>query len=270
MGPEIFEVVKYLASAAVGAGLTIAAVAKFGQSIFFKHLDHTYAEKLALKNSELQRELEQTKNALNRSLQQDVARYKSDLEVLSGQRSRFLQRKIDSILELNKLYVMAIKKLRDFVDINHTYIDEAASYFILQAEEPNFTQFSDYSVFESIKREHWPKHEVPADSAIEKYAEFLALKMPILPEEFTKNELKLVESLRETMEVCSSAFYRTMGLTSEIIEPEEDMTVEECLKEFKEKVSISQREKEKVEAYSTGLLEKAKGSGKLIDSMLET
>jgi len=266
---ELIEIIKYTISALIGAGVSLAAVAKFGKSLFFKHLDHKYAEKLARRKNELQSELEETKNKLNRSLQQDVARYKAELEVLSGQRARFLESKIDSVLELNKRYVLVIKKLREFTDVTHNYVEEAAGYFIDQFEDPSFTVFSDYEVFRSIKKDHWPKFLEPAESAIEQYEEYLALKMPILPEDFTITELMQVESLRETIEVCSSAFYRTMGITYEIIEPEENMTTKQCLDEFKEKVVITKKEKEKIDSLYKDLLKKAKASGKLIESMLK-
>jgi len=259
---------KYLVSAAAGAGLTVALVAKFGEKIFFKHLDHKYAEKLSQKNIELQSELEETKNSLNRSLQQDVASYKADLEVLSGQRARYLERKIDSVLELNKSYVFAINTFLEYIDINHAYIEEAAGYFIFQSEEKGFTEFSDYRVYAEIKREHWPKRQKPAELAINKYSEMLALRMPILPEYFASSELALATELEEMMEKSKGLFYRTMGLTSEIIEPEEEMTPEECLADFKVHVTESLEIKEKIESYSKNLLSKAQESNKLIEGLL--
>tara|TARA_B100000989_G_scaffold275292_1_gene234740 strand:- start:1879 stop:2703 length:825 start_codon:yes stop_codon:yes gene_type:complete len=265
---ELVEILKYLMSAAAGAGLTIVIVAKFGEKIFFKHLDHKYAERLSRKNIELQSELEETKNALNRSLQQDVATYKADLEVLSGQRARYLERKIDSILELNKSYVFAVNAFLEYIDINHAYIDEAANYFIFQAEEKDFSEFSDYRVYAEIKREHWPKRQKPAESAINKYSEMLALRMPILPKSFASVELNLVSELNEIMDRSKSLFYRTMGLTSEIVEPEEEMTPEECLVDLKEYMTESLGLKEKVESYHDNLLIKAQESNVLIESLL--
>ncbi|GAA0567339.1 hypothetical protein GCM10008997_14910 [Halomonas salifodinae] len=49
MPQEFFEIMKYLVSAAIGGGLTMAIVAKFGEKIFFKHLDHKYSERLSRK-----------------------------------------------------------------------------------------------------------------------------------------------------------------------------------------------------------------------------
>ena len=267
---EIYEISKYLISAAVGAGLTVAIIAKFGESLFFKHLDHKYAERLAQKNIQLQKELEATKNTLNLSLQQDVARYKADLEVLSGQRSRFLERQIDSILEVNKFYVNAIQNLNEFINTNHSYIEEAASFFISQAEEDGVTEFSDYSVYEKIHREHWPKKQLPAENAIDDYAGVLALKLPILPKEFASTELATVSELQECMEQSKLLFYRAMGLTMEIIEPEEGMTPEECIVEFKEHVRLSLKRKEQVVKYANDLLGKAQNSSVLIETLLQS
>ncbi|HZX17133.1 MAG TPA: hypothetical protein VFF22_09765 [Pseudomonas sp.] len=268
MPQEFYEIIKYLVGLAAGAGLTIAMIAKFGEKIFFKHLDHKYSEKLSQRNVELQSELEETKNSLNRSLQQDVASYKADLHVLSGQRARYLERKIDSILELNKFYVFAAKALLEYISTNHAYIDEAAYYFIFQSEEEDFTSFSDYRIYAEIKREHWPKLLKPAESAINQYSEALALRMPILPKEFSSSELALASSLQEIMDTSKGLFYRTMGLTSEIVEPEEEMTPEECLAEFKVHVAKSLELKIKVESYYQDLLSKAQESNELIESLL--
>lgn len=270
LSEELYEIVKFIISAAAGAGLTIAIVAKFGEKVFFKHLDHKYAEKLSEKNVQLQSELEETKNSLNRSLQQDVASYKSDLEVLSGQRARYLERKIDSILELNKAYVFAINKLLDYIHMNDGYISEAANYFIYQAEDDEFTEYSSYRVYEEIKREYWPKKQEPAEKAVDEYAECLALKMPILPEDFVSSELSLVINLKEIMQQSKRLFYRTMGLTSEIVEPEEDMSPEECLTELKEHMAASSELRSKIESYSDNLIDKAQKSNKLIENLLRS
>ena len=270
MPQDIVEILKYLMSAAVGAGLTIAVVAKFGEKVLFKHLDHKYAERLSRKNIELQSELEETKNALNRSLQQDVATYKADLEVLSGQRARYLERKIDSILEINKTYVFAVNALIEYININHAYIEDTAYFFIFQAEEKDFSEFSDYRVYAEIQQEHWPKKQKPAESAINKYSEVLALRMPILPNSFASAELDLVSELNEIIDRSKSLFYRTMGLTSEIIEPEEEMTPEECLLDFKECITESLELKNKVESYHKTLLTKAQESNVLIETLLNS
>lgn len=267
---EFIAILKYLGSAVAGAGLTIAFVVKFGHSYFFKNLDHKYAERLALKNNELQADLEETKNVLNCALQQDVARYKAELNVLSGQRSRFLEKKVDSILDLNRAYVTAIRTLKDFTDTTHVYVEEAAGYFIHQSQQEDFEEYTDYEIYANIQRDRWPNIHKPAVAAVDKYEELLALKLPILPESFAQSELQIVSDLHTTIKSAEGAFYRAMGLTSEIIEPEEDMTPDECLAEFKEHVAVSLREKKKIQSRADLLLEKAKESGRIIEELLKT
>ncbi|MCE8039182.1 hypothetical protein [Halomonas sp. MCCC 1A11062] len=92
--------------------------------------------------------------------------------------------------------------------------------------------------------------------------------MPILPKSFASAELNLVSELNEIMDRSKSLFYRTMGLTSEIIEPEEEMTPEECLVDFKEHITESLELKKKVESYHEKLLTKAQESNVLIESLL--
>lgn len=268
MPENLTEILSNLVSAAAGAGLTILVVAKFGENIFFRHLDHKYSERLSERNIELQAELEETKNILNRSLQQDVAAYKAELEITTSQRSRYLERKIDSILELNKQHVVTITALLSHIEKNHTYIEEAANYFILQTEEEGFSEFSDYAVYEDIVRKYWPKTQEPAEAAINKYSESLALRMPILPMEFSLSELNLISDLEKIMTNSKMLFYRTMGLTSEIVNPEEGMTAEECLSELKSHVAKSLKIKRKVEQHHRELLKKAQESSLLIESLL--
>ncbi len=266
MPSELYEIAKVVGSAIVGAGLTIAVIAKFGESLFFKHLDHKYAESLALKNSQLQQDLETTKNELNRSLQQDVARYKSDLEVLSGQRARLLERKIDSILELNKYYVLVVNALSTFINMNHNYIDEIAYTFNFQKKEG--AKFSNDGLHVEFKRKHWEKIREPVKSAVENYSNYLALKMPILPAEFASSELSVAEELRDCIEASEKLFYRSAGLSYEIVEPEEGLMPEECLEEIEEHVKLSQARKKQIEKYEKNLLSKAKASNELIESLL--
>ena len=65
MTPETWEFLKPIFSALVGSGLTLAVVAKFGQSWFFKKIDSKYAVDLAEKNNQLMEQLERKKNDLN-------------------------------------------------------------------------------------------------------------------------------------------------------------------------------------------------------------
>lgn len=212
--------------------------------------------------------MEETKNRLDRSLQQDVAAYKADLDVISGQRARFLERKIDSILEINKFHVLAVKDFVIFISTFCDYIVEAASYYIYQADEKEPRDYSSYDIYAQLKRERWPQVMKPAKASLERYSEELALTMPIFPKDFALKELEIVSDLKNIQDRSERLFYRTMGLTSEIIQSEEDMTPEECLTELKEHMHESLKLKEKVENYNEKLLTKAEESCKLIESLL--
>lgn len=112
MTPEIWAILKSAISALVGSGVTLAIIAKFGQSWFFKKIDARYAVELAEKNSQLMSQLEYKKNDLNKELQIEVAHFKSQLEVLGTQQSKFLEVKINNILLLNQNHYLAVKKLK--------------------------------------------------------------------------------------------------------------------------------------------------------------
>ena len=113
MNPEAWEFLKSIFSALVGSGLTLAVVARFGQSLFFKKIDAKYAIDLAEKNNQLLGQLEHKKNELNKELQIEVTHFKSQLEVLGSQQSKFLEKKVNSILLLNQNHYLAIKKIID-------------------------------------------------------------------------------------------------------------------------------------------------------------
>ena len=68
MTPEAWGFIKSIFSALVGSGLTLAVVAKFGQSWFFKKIDAKYAVDLAERNNQLLGQLEHKKNDLNKEL----------------------------------------------------------------------------------------------------------------------------------------------------------------------------------------------------------
>ncbi|HBO9953314.1 TPA: hypothetical protein L5G05_005562, partial [Pseudomonas aeruginosa] len=89
------QIISSIISGAVGAGLSAGIIYRFGESILFKHLDHKYSERLAIKNNELQKQLEEKKNNLSHSLQQSLVDYKANIDVLIGERAKFLERKIN-------------------------------------------------------------------------------------------------------------------------------------------------------------------------------
>lgn len=113
---DTLQIISSIISGVIGAGTSAGLIFKFGESIIFKHLDHKYSERLAIKNIELQKDLEEKKNMLSQSLQQSLADYKSNLDVLIGERAKFLERKIDCILNINKRHVEAARKLKKFSD----------------------------------------------------------------------------------------------------------------------------------------------------------
>lgn len=135
MTPEILELLKSIFSALVGSGLTLVAVAKFGQSWFFKKIDAKYAIDLAEKNNQLMSELERKKNDLNKELQIEVTHFKSQLEVLGSQQSKFLEKKVNNILLLNQHHYLAVKNIKEFTDVTNLWVEEAASYFKYQLED---------------------------------------------------------------------------------------------------------------------------------------
>ncbi|WP_227650813.1 hypothetical protein, partial [Klebsiella pneumoniae] len=66
------DLISLILSGATGAGITVGVLIKYGERLLFKHLDHKYSERLSERNTELQKELEQTKNKLEFSLQQSI------------------------------------------------------------------------------------------------------------------------------------------------------------------------------------------------------
>jgi len=265
---EMVEFLKYISGAVIGAGLTVGIIAKFGQSLFFKHLDHKYSERLVDKKAELQKELEESKSKLNKSLQQDVARYKTELEVLSGQRAKFLEAKIDSILELNKLYVRAIKRTQELTEVAESWVNEVYCFYEPEINNPEQDGYSDYSLYYKMKYDHWPNILEPANDAIEKYSDFLALKMPMLPSEFSTSEISQLEILREIVKSCEFALYRALGLSCEITDPEEAMSPQKCLRELEDHLKSVKNQAEIMDNYIDSLLIRSKQSAELVESLL--
>lgn len=270
MSREIIEFVKTLLSALVGAGLTLAVIAKFGQSWFFKNLDAKYAFKLAEKNNSLKSDLESKKNELNKELQIEVTHFKSQLEVLGGQQSKFLEKKINSILLLNQHHYLAVKSIKEYTDTTHHCVDEAVSYFFCQFEDGMSEKLSDYGVYRRIHEERLPSFEKSARLSFDKYAECLALNMPILPKELVREEMAIIDSLRKTLEDASMAFSRAMSFTQYIVQPEAcETTAEECMNDLKEEARNAHACQEFLGELSNQLFEKSIRSGDLIEKLLK-
>jgi hypothetical protein len=257
-------------SALAGAGLTLVVVAKFGQSWFFKKLDAKYALDLAKKNIELMSELEKKKNDLNKELQIEVTHFKSDLEVLGGQRSKFLEKKVNSILSLNQQHYIAIKNIKELTDTTHLYVNEAMSYFLCQIEDGNTENLSSYDIYRKLKENRWPAYRNKAQTAFDKYSQCLALNMPILPKELVQEEMAIVDSLSKVLEDASMAFHRAMNLTQYIMQPEEcETSVDQCMEDLKEEDSNALTFKNILDKLSSQLFGKAMKSGGLIEALLQ-
>ena len=270
MTPELWEILKSAFSALVGSGLTLAVVAKFGPSWFFKRIDANYAVELAEKNSQLMSQLEHRKNDLNKELQIEVTHFRSQLEVLGGQQSKFLEKKINNILLLNQNHYLAVKKIKELTDVTNMWVEEAANYFKYQIEDREREELSDYEVYRKIYQNHWPPYQKSADSAFNKYAECLALNMPILPKELVEEEMDIIDRCRRILADTSMTFSRAMNFTQYIVIPEEcEGTEEEFMANLIEEHEKSIEYKEFIDKLSNELIEKSLRSGALIESLLQ-
>lgn len=269
MPPEVWEIIKPIFSALLGSGLTLAVVGKFGQSWLLKKIDANYAVKLAEKNSELMGQLERKKNELNRELQIEVTQFKSQMEVLGSQQSKFLEKKINSILLLNQNHYLAIKKIKELTDTTHVWVEEAKDYFKFQIQEKEHEKLSNYDVYRKIKEERWPAYQKVASLAFDKYAECLALNMPILPKDLVEEEMKIVDGCRMVLYNTSICFSRAMAFTQYIVEPEEcEGTEEEFLGDLIDEHNKSIKQKEYIDKLSDALFDKSLRSSALIESLL--
>lgn len=270
MTPEMLGFLKSIFSALVGSGLTLAVVAKFGQSWLFKKIDAKYAVELAEKNNELMGQLELKKNDLNKELQIEVTHFKSQLEVLGGQQSKFLEMKIKNILLLNQNHYLAVKQIKELTDVTNMWVEEASDYFKYQIEDREQERLSDYKVYRQIHQDHWPPYEKSAISAFNKYAECLALNMPILPIDLVKEEMEIIDRCRGILSDVSMNFSRAMNLTQYIVVPEEcEGTEAEFMANLIEESEKSIVHKEYMDRLSNELFDKSLRSGALIESLLQ-
>lgn len=270
MPTEILEFSKSIVSALIGSGLTLAVVAKFGQSWFFKKIDAKYAMDLAEKNNQMMGDLERKKNDLNKELQIEVTHFKAQLEVLGSQQSKFLEKKINSVLLLNQSHYLAVKKIKEFTDVTNIWVDEAASYFLYQINDKDRTNLASYDVYREMKEDKWPAYQKAAESAFSKYAECLALNMPILPRALVEEDMVILEKFRNILADGSLIFGRAMNFTRYIVEPEEsEGTEEEFMAALVEERDKSTAHKGYMDQLSNQLFEKSLRSGALIESLLQ-
>lgn len=270
MTPEMWGFLKSVFSALVGSGLTLAVVARFGQSWFFKKIDAQYAVELAEKNNELMGQLEHKKNDLNKELQIEVTHFRSQLEVLGSQQSKFLEMKINNILVLNQNHYLAVKKIKEFTDVTNAWVEEAANYFKYQIKDREKKGLSDYEVYRKMHQDHWPPYQKLANSAFNKYAESLALNLPILPKQLVEEEMEIIDRCRGILSDTSMNFSRAMNFTQYIIVPEEcEGTEEEFMANLIEEHEKSIGHKEYIDKLSNELFNKSLRSGALIESLLQ-
>ncbi|NOR71302.1 MAG: hypothetical protein GQ532_16655 [Methylomarinum sp.] len=261
---------KSIFSALVGSGLTLAVVAKFGQSWFFKKVDAKVAVKLAEKNNQLMEQLEHKKNNLNKELQIEVTHFKSQLEVLGSQQSKFLEMKINNILLLNQNHYLAVKKIKALTDVTNVWIEEAANYFKFQIEDREHEELSDYEVYRKLHQDHWPPYQKSANAAFNKYAECLALNMPILPKELVEKEMGIIDQCRSILSDTSMNFSRAMNFTQYIVVPEEcEGTEAEFMANLIQEHEKSIAQKACIDKLSNELFDKSLRSGALIESLLQ-
>jgi hypothetical protein len=270
MTPEMWVFLKSVFSALVGSGLTLAVVAKFGQSWFFKKIDAKYAVELAEKNNELMGQLEHKKNDLNKELQIEVTHFRSQLEVLGSQQSKFLEMKINNILLLNQNHYLAVKKIKELTDVTNVWVEEAANYFKYQIKDREQEGLSDYEVYRKIHQDHWPPYQKSANSAFNKYAECLALNMPILPKQLVEEEMEIIDRCRGILSDTSMNFSRAMNFTQYIIVPEEcEGTEAEFMANLIDEYEKSIEHKEYIDKLSNELFDKSLRSGALIEYLLQ-
>ncbi|VVN74639.1 hypothetical protein [Pseudomonas fluorescens] len=270
MTPEIWALLKSAISALVGSAVTLAVIAKFGQSWFFKKIDARYAVDLAEKNNQLMSQLEHKKNDLNKELQIEVAHFKSQLDVLGSQQSKFLEVKINNILLLNQNHYLAIKKIKELTDVTNTVVEEATNYFKYQIEDREQEELSDYTVYRNIHQNRWPPFYKNATSALDKYAECLALNMPILPKELVEEAMLIIDRCRYLLSDTSMNFNRAMNFSQYIVFPEECQGTEaEYMASLIEEHEKSIGHKEHIDKLSNDLFNKALKSGALIESLLQ-
>lgn len=270
MSPETLELLKPVLSALIASGLTLAVVAKFGQSWFFKKIDSKYAFKLAEKNNQLISQLEEKKNDLNKELQIDVTYFKAQLEALGGQQSKFLEKKVNSVLLLNQHHYLAVKNIKEFTDITNSWVDEATSYFKYQLEDQERNELSSYDVYRQIKEDRWPDFQQSAEAAFKAYSECLALNMPILPRSLVEEDMDILDRCRTILANTSTAFSRAMCFTQYIMVPEEcEGTEESFMGSLLEELDNTTSSKEYVDILSNNLFEKSLSSGAIIESLLQ-
>ncbi|HFQ7156435.1 hypothetical protein H2N78_04415 [Pseudomonas aeruginosa] len=261
------QIISSIISGAIGAGLSAGLIYRFGENILFKHLDHKYSEKLAIKNLELQKEMEEKKNKLSQSLQQSLAHYKANLDVLMGERAKFLERKIDCILEINKRHVESIRTLREFSDWAFSGIKETHETLSSTPEEEasKNTTIIEYTFRMKLLDERLKK----AEEKLTSYHDVIILNLPILPFAYTEKEIALYNEIASNLETTNSAYRRMTGILGELAQPEEGFTYHELLNELSEKLEEAKASNIFYKKINESITSKAIESQKLIETLLQ-
>ncbi|EIU3498444.1 TPA: hypothetical protein NJJ53_004101 [Pseudomonas aeruginosa] len=261
------QIISSIISGAVGAGLSAGIIYRFGESILFKHLDHKYSERLAIKNNELQKQLEEKKNNLSHSLQQSLVDYKANIDVLIGERAKFLERKINYILEINKAHVEAARQLRIFSDWalgglkeNYELLSSMSEREARKATAPIEFKFRMNLLGEKLGN---------VETKLISYHDQIVFNLPILPVEYTRKEIALLNEMSSNLEITNSAYGRMAGILGELAEPEEGFTYIELLNELKENLDNTEKSNKFFVKIDNGILEKSIEGQKLIEALLQ-
>lgn len=253
----------------LGSGLTIGIIGKFGQTWFFKWFEKKSALELAEKKNKLLEQLEMKKKDLNKELQLDVSLYKSQIEVLGKQNSKFLEKKIDVILELNKHYYRAMKGVKDYIDYCSLQINQAGDFYRYDIEDDESNELSSYEVYvDPISKLHDDKKN-EAYTLFNIYSEFFSLNMPILNETLLKEELNVIDHLFKILEDAKLKFVQTMNTCIYILNPEEnETTIEKCLQLFIHHSGVVNKYKDEIDKYNKEIANKSIERGKFIEKMI--
>ncbi len=260
------DLISLILSGATGAGITVGVLIKYGERLLFKHLDHKYSERLSERNTELQKELEQTKNKLEFSLQQSIVNHKADLDVLLGQRAKYLERKIDCILSINRMHVQASRAANSFCKWVLDGLVDAETQLSGMTEEEAREQVGmvDYSFRMRLVEERLP----PVNELLISYFDEIVLNLPILPAGFTSHELDLHAVMRKGLDSSHYAYRRLAGIFGEIAAPEEGYTYNELKNEITKSKTKIMEQAYLLNQIESGIIKKAAEGRNLIELLL--
>lgn len=125
-------------------------------------------------------------------------------------------------------------------------------------------------MYRKLHQDRWPSYEKAAELAFNKYAECLALNMPILPRTLVEEEMEILDRCRNILSDTSMTFARAMNISEYIVVPEEcEGTEEEFMANLVEEMDKSVAYKAYMDNLSNKLFDKSSRSGDLIESLLQ-